>query len=44
MLSRQPEKAREYHTRALVRQIDCTACHKGFVHAIPELLLNGPLE
>jgi predicted CXXCH cytochrome family protein len=36
-LARQRPKAQEYHQRAIARKIDCTACHKGFVHAMPPL-------
>lgn len=35
--ARQNEKARSYHERALAQKIECTACHKGFVHAMPQI-------
>jgi len=35
--ARESEKARSYHERALAKQIECTSCHKGFVHALPAL-------
>ncbi len=38
-LAKQTPKARDYHARAAARRIDCTACHKGFVHAMPEITL-----
>jgi predicted CXXCH cytochrome family protein len=34
--ARQTDKAREYHERAFAQSIACTACHKGFVHAMPQ--------
>jgi predicted CXXCH cytochrome family protein len=40
-LAREPEKARSYHERALARQIACTSCHKGFVHALPAITRLG---
>ena len=39
----QSPKAREYHERALAKQIACTDCHKTFVHAAPELELGQRL-
>jgi predicted CXXCH cytochrome family protein len=41
-LAKQPEKARDYHERALAQQIECTACHKGFVHALPQITRVEP--
>lgn len=34
-MAAQSSKAREYHERAVRMNIDCTRCHKGFVHALP---------
>lgn len=42
-LARQPAKARSYHERAVTRKIDCTACHKGFVHALPVISRSTPV-
>ncbi len=36
-LAQESEKARSYHERALAKQIACTSCHKGFVHALPQV-------
>ncbi|MBW2426904.1 MAG: cytochrome c3 family protein [Deltaproteobacteria bacterium] len=36
-LARQTPKARGYHERAVSQKIDCIACHKGFVHAMPQV-------
>jgi predicted CXXCH cytochrome family protein len=36
-LARQSPKAQDYHARATAEKIDCTACHKGFVHAMPRI-------
>lgn len=41
-LVRQSPKAQEYHVRALSEKIDCTACHKGFVHALPQITQSAP--
>ena len=35
----QPAKARDYHERALSKEIACTDCHKTFVHAAPDLTI-----
>jgi DmsE family decaheme c-type cytochrome len=43
-LSRQTARARDYHERARTRKIDCTACHKGFVHAMPVFDFAKPAE
>jgi nitrate/TMAO reductase-like tetraheme cytochrome c subunit len=39
-LAKQTEKVRGYHQRALSEKIDCTSCHKGFVHSMPLLTLS----
>jgi len=39
-LARQSPKARGYHERAVSQKIDCTACHKGFVHAMPQVTFS----
>jgi len=41
-LARQPAKAQDYHARAIQEKIDCTACHKGFVHAMPQITQIAP--
>ncbi len=43
-LAKQSAKARDYHERALSEKIDCTSCHKGFVHSMPRLTLSGPSQ
>jgi len=43
-LAKQSPKARDYHERAVSRTIDCTSCHKGFVHSMPQLTLSQPSE
>jgi predicted CXXCH cytochrome family protein len=39
-LAKQTAKAQDYHARGLKQKIDCTDCHKGFVHAMPPLELE----
>ena len=39
-LAKQSPKAREYHARALTQKIQCTSCHKAFVHAMPPITLG----
>jgi nitrate/TMAO reductase-like tetraheme cytochrome c subunit len=36
-LARQTPKARDYHERAVSREIPCTSCHKAIVHAMPQI-------
>ncbi len=36
-LAKESEKARGYHQRAIAQKIPCTDCHKGIVHALPEV-------
>lgn len=33
--AKQTPRARGYHERAIEKGIECTECHKGFVHALP---------
>lgn len=40
--AKQTPRAREYHERALAKKIECTACHKGFVHAAPKIAAEEP--
>jgi len=40
-LARESPKAQDYHARATLEKIDCTACHKGFVHALPLIRHEG---
>ena len=39
--AKQSPKARGYHQRALSQNIECTSCHKAFVHAMPTIDLSG---
>ena len=41
-LARQTPKAQGYHARALQEEIECTACHKGFVHSMPQITHAAP--
>jgi nitrate/TMAO reductase-like tetraheme cytochrome c subunit len=41
-LAKQSPKAQEYHGRAVSQKIDCTDCHKGFVHAMEPITLGPP--
>jgi predicted CXXCH cytochrome family protein len=42
-LAKQSAKAQDYHARGVKQKIDCTDCHKGFVHAMPPIVLEmGP--
>jgi hypothetical protein len=41
-LAKESAKAQDYHGRALTRKIDCTACHKGFVHSLAAIALGKP--
>ena len=40
--AKQSPKAQDYHARGLKQKIDCTACHKGFVHSMSPLTLSEP--
>ncbi len=40
--AKQTPRAREYHERAVAKQIACTDCHKGFVHAAPAIAAKEP--
>jgi predicted CXXCH cytochrome family protein len=39
-LARQSPKAQDYHKRGVSEKIDCTSCHKGFVHAMPQITMT----
>lgn len=41
-LARQSPNAQDYHARANSEKIDCSACHKGFVHALPQITQSAP--
>ena len=41
-LAKQSPKAQDYHGRALSQKIECTDCHKAFVHAMPPIGLVTP--
>jgi predicted CXXCH cytochrome family protein len=41
-LARQTPKAQDYHARGIDQKVDCTACHKGFVHAMPQISNAAP--
>lgn len=41
-LAKQSPKSRGFHARAQDRTIECTSCHKGFVHSMPPLTLAEP--
>jgi len=41
-LAKESPKAQDYHARAISRKIDCTDCHKAFVHAMPPIVLGTP--
>ncbi len=42
--AKQSAKARDYHGRASSKEIECTACHKGFVHSMPPITLAEPTD
>jgi len=41
-LAKQSPKAQDYHGRGISEKIDCTSCHKGFVHAMEPITFATP--